>query len=65
MEECYEQLDTDPTIQKECTNRENNGIKTILLTKEDNERLYSPWKYSLIIKLFGKRIVHQYLRAKL
>ena len=42
-----------------------NGIKTITLSKEDNERLYSPWKYSLIVKLLGKRIADQYLKSKL
>lgn len=33
-----------------------NGITTILLSKKI--QLYAPWRFSLIIKLMGKRIVH-------
>lgn len=37
----------------------------IPLTAIDKVRLYSPWKHSIIIKLFGKTIGHQLLKAKL
>lgn len=36
-------------------------IKSIQFSAEDKERLHSPWKYSLIIKLLGKRIAHHNL----
>lgn len=42
-----------------------NGIKTITLSKEENERLRSPWKNFLIIKLLGGKTTHQYLRENL
>ncbi|WMV38169.1 hypothetical protein MTR67_031554 [Solanum verrucosum] len=42
-----------------------NGIRTIKLSKEDKERLYAPWRCSLIIKLMGRRIVHHYLKSKI
>nr|XP_016504800.1 PREDICTED: uncharacterized protein LOC107822750 [Nicotiana tabacum] len=41
------------------------GIKAITLTDQEKEALNYPWKFSLIIKLFGKRIVHYYLKAKI
>ncbi|XP_019227688.1 PREDICTED: uncharacterized protein LOC109208978 [Nicotiana attenuata] len=41
------------------------GIKKITLTVEDRNRMYTPWKFSVIIKLLGKRIPHQYLKEKI
>lgn len=38
------------------------GIKMITLTEEDRQRIYEPWKCSIIVKLCGKRILHQYLK---
>lgn len=37
----------------------------IPLSADDKARLYSSWKFSIIIKLFGKSIGHQLLKAKL
>ncbi|KAM3204447.1 hypothetical protein P3L10_027856 [Capsicum annuum] len=37
----------------------------IQLTDEDKQRLYSPWKRSVILKCVGRRLNHQYLRSKL
>lgn len=42
-----------------------NGIKIVFLSKEETERLCSPWRHSLIIKFLGKKTTHQYLRDKL
>ncbi|KAH0781570.1 hypothetical protein KY290_001168 [Solanum tuberosum] len=42
-----------------------NKVKTITLSPKDNERLWAPWKHSLIIKIIGKCIAHQYLRQKI
>lgn len=36
----------------------------VSLSADDLHRIYHPWRYSLIIKLFGKRIQHQYLKEK-
>lgn len=44
---------------------ELNDDNTIPLSLEDKNRLYLPWKFSVIIKLFGKRMSHQYLKSKL
>lgn len=41
------------------------GIKMISLTAEEEEHLHAPWKFSLIIKLIGKRIVHHYMKTKI
>ncbi|XP_070051943.1 uncharacterized protein [Nicotiana tomentosiformis] len=38
--------------------------KRIPLSQEDRVRMYLPWKYSIIIKLQGKQILHQILRKK-
>lgn len=38
---------------------------TVNLSAEDLQRIYHPWKYSLIIKLMGKRIPHHYLKRKI
>ncbi|XP_009757725.1 uncharacterized protein [Nicotiana sylvestris] len=38
---------------------------TIQLTEEDQARIYQPWKYSLIIKLIGKKIQHHILKKKI
>lgn len=43
----------------------SSSIKAIQLSISEKERLYSTWKYSLIIKLFGKRIMHHYLKSKI
>ncbi|KAM3200828.1 hypothetical protein P3L10_033191 [Capsicum annuum] len=67
MEECADINET--SSPKAAFNEEEevaaNGIKTIFLSKEETEGLYSPWKHSLIIKLLGKKTTHQYLHEKL
>ncbi|XP_075110427.1 uncharacterized protein LOC142181308 [Nicotiana tabacum] len=40
------------------------NMRQIILSEDDKQRIYNPWKYSLIIKLMGKRIVHHYLKRK-
>lgn len=41
------------------------GIKEITLISENRSRMYTPWKFSMIVKLIGKRIPHQYLKEKI
>lgn len=41
----------------------SSKIKSIALTEEDRGRMYTPLKFSLIIKLLGKRVLHQYLKT--
>ncbi|KAK4734000.1 hypothetical protein R3W88_008261 [Solanum pinnatisectum] len=68
MEECSDIAGVNaPTIpiNHDKLDKGTNGIKTILLSEVDNERLCAPWKHSLIIKLLGKQITHQYLREKI
>lgn len=38
---------------------------SILLSPEDKERLYQPWKFSVIIKVFKRKMPHHMLRSKL
>lgn len=40
-------------------------LNTIELSDEDKQCMYHIWRFSLIIKLLGKRISHQYLKAKI
>lgn len=35
------------------------------LSAEDMRRIYQQWRYSVIIKLLDKRILHQYLKKKI
>lgn len=37
----------------------------IPITTEDKCHLYAPWKYSIIVKVFGRKILHQILQNKL
>ncbi|XP_019231889.1 PREDICTED: uncharacterized protein LOC109212674 [Nicotiana attenuata] len=37
----------------------------IPITTEDKYRLYTPWKYSVIVKVFGRKIAHHLLQSKL
>lgn len=41
------------------------SLEPILLTEEEKVRIYQPWKNLLIVKLFGEKIVHSYLKNKL
>ncbi|XP_019224695.1 PREDICTED: uncharacterized protein LOC109206329 [Nicotiana attenuata] len=38
---------------------------SIPLSPEDKERLYKPWKFSVIIKVFKRKMPHHMLRSKL
>ncbi|XP_019253786.1 PREDICTED: uncharacterized protein LOC109232468 [Nicotiana attenuata] len=42
---------------------ENNN--TVQITGEDKQRIYYPWRFSLIIKLQEKKILHQVLKRKI
>ncbi|KAH0669596.1 hypothetical protein KY285_023756 [Solanum tuberosum] len=44
-------------LQSEDTNmsEEEHDMWPIILSKEDKQRIYSPWKYAVIVKLFGKK----------
>lgn len=45
---------------------DNNKLPiTIPIFLEDKQRIYLPWRFSLIIKLQGKRILHQLLKRKI
>lgn len=37
----------------------------IPLTSSDKSRFYLPWKNSVIVKVFGRRVGHQVLKQKL
>ncbi|XP_019261188.1 PREDICTED: uncharacterized protein LOC109239120 [Nicotiana attenuata] len=41
-----------------------NESYKVNLSSEDLQRIYDPWKHSVIIKLLGKRIMHHYLRRR-
>lgn len=67
-----DQADTDLTttsLEEEEFDHASNfnvrGIKRISLTEEDRQRIYEPWKCSIIIKLVGKCMLHHYLKKKI
>ncbi|KAG5571805.1 hypothetical protein H5410_061571 [Solanum commersonii] len=47
----------------------DEGVDTspgpIILSIEGKERIYLPWKNSIIVKLFGRKISYNYLKTKL
>ncbi|KAM3341978.1 hypothetical protein P3S68_026944 [Capsicum galapagoense] len=45
--------------------RANDDNATIDRSNEDKDRIYQPWQFSVIVKLFNKRLAHNYLRTKL
>lgn len=58
-------LDTK-TISNYHTNPFDGEVEdSITLSLEERNRLYSLWKFSVIIKLLGKNLHHQYLEKKL
>ncbi|KAK6782534.1 hypothetical protein RDI58_020330 [Solanum bulbocastanum] len=52
-------------LQDELAETEQDDDDFICLTDEERKRIYQPWTYSITIKIFGKRINHQYLKRKL
>ncbi|XP_070042758.1 uncharacterized protein [Nicotiana tomentosiformis] len=42
----------------------SQNVRQIILTEDDRKRIYNPWRYSVIIKLMGKRLMHHYLKQK-
>lgn len=44
---------------------ECRNAKAIPLTAEEKLRIYQPWQHSVIIKLYGKKLAHNYLKNKL
>lgn len=52
------------SLEDENTNPENH-LNFILISAQDKERLYKPWKQSIIIKLLGRRLGYIQLRDKI
>ncbi|KAF3649439.1 hypothetical protein FXO37_18963 [Capsicum annuum] len=38
---------------------------TISLSEQDKERIYDPWKFSVIVMMFKKKLAHNYLKIQL
>ncbi|XP_019257748.1 PREDICTED: uncharacterized protein LOC109235961 [Nicotiana attenuata] len=53
------------TLTDEVSLQADNDDNFIPISAHDKSRLYEPWKYSVIIKLFGRKIAHHILRNKL
>lgn len=43
----------------------HSNTYTVPVTTEDKQKIYYPWRFSLIIKVQGKRILHKVLKRKL
>ncbi|XP_019252852.1 PREDICTED: uncharacterized protein LOC109231663 [Nicotiana attenuata] len=50
-------------LEKPLTEQENNHL--VQISGEDKQRIYYPWRYSVIIKLQEKKILHQVLKRKI
>lgn len=52
---------------KNCSQGNQNICESlnVPLSVDDLQRIYQPWKYSVIIKLMVKRTLHQYLKRKI
>lgn len=59
-------LESVPNLDATCTQvTELTTIKKkkrVTLSQDDRNRMYMPWKFSVIIKLKGKQILHQILK---
>lgn len=51
--------------QNTSTNLEQKHLGSMTLLEEDKKRIYRPWKYSIIVKVIGKKINHMYLKTRL
>lgn len=40
----------------------HSNTYTVPITTKDKQRIYNPWRFSLIIKQQGKRILHEVLK---
>ncbi|XP_019265915.1 PREDICTED: uncharacterized protein LOC109243437 [Nicotiana attenuata] len=66
-----EEISTLPKdIQSTELDDHNSGVLShklnqIILSEEDRKRMYNPCKFSIIIKLMGKRLVHHYFKKKI
>lgn len=54
-------LDEDARVEGDSS----KDLKQIILTDVDKQRIYEPWKYSVIIKLMGKRLMQHNLKKKI
>ncbi|KAG5568819.1 hypothetical protein H5410_064165 [Solanum commersonii] len=60
-----QQIPKESNLEDQLAETEQDDDDFICLTDEEKKRIYQPWTYSIIIKIFGKRISHQYLKRKL
>lgn len=58
-------IHADIDLSDEIINCDRNEESFIPLTASDKSRLYSSWQYSVIVKVFGKKVGHQLLRSKI
>ncbi|XP_070025634.1 uncharacterized protein [Nicotiana sylvestris] len=59
-------MDIEGCLMLSPSKNDNNKLPiTIPIFLEDKQRIYLPWRFSLIIKLQGKRILHQLLKRKI
>lgn len=57
-------MDVDGSISL-LEEEQSDNESFIILTQEDKKYIYTPWNYSIIIKVFGKKINHMYLKRRL
>lgn len=60
----YQSIHSDIDLSDE-TAKNDNSDAFIPLSTLDKSYLYFPWKFSIIVKVFGKKVGHQLLKYKL
>lgn len=43
----------------------SQNVRQIIVTEDERQRIYNPWRYTVIIKLMEKRLMHHYLKQKI
>lgn len=56
-----------PDLPMDCVSAIDNDLEDDLinLLVDDKNHLYASWQFSIIIKAFGSKFTHQYLKTKL
>ncbi|XP_049414794.1 uncharacterized protein LOC125877589 [Solanum stenotomum] len=62
----YEDQAVDMIMEERTSSIQNiDDEEGIYLTEAEQQRIYKPWIYSIIIKIIGRKLNHQYLKKKL
>lgn len=58
-------MDIEANEQSQNLETREDESHITLTTKEKKKKIYTPWNFSVIIQVFGKKLSHVYLKRKL